>query len=132
MRSRLRQSVLQQFTMPRKGTRLMAERMNEEEWHFLNMANESLQFDIRTTSSGGSAGGLLKMYFPPSFHASLSLLCWRIFFCHNTGGGGVSNAPVSARDMYTKIVTATGSPQNCRVRTASKNKPDHDGQQVLK
>ena len=39
----------------RKGTRLMAERIKEEEWRFLNVANDSLQFDIRTTSPVGYA-----------------------------------------------------------------------------
>ena len=70
----------------RKGTRLMAERINKEGWRLLNVANKSLQFDIITTSPGDTpfrAGGtflLLQIYFPPSFHASLSLLCWRIFY----------------------------------------------------
>ena len=36
----------------RKGARFMAERINEEGWRLLNVANESLQFDIRTTSLG--------------------------------------------------------------------------------
>ena len=36
----------------RKGRRLMAERINGR---LLNVANESLQFDVRITSSGGHA-----------------------------------------------------------------------------
>ena len=39
----------------RKSRRLTVERINEEGWRLLYVASESLQFDIRTTSSGGHA-----------------------------------------------------------------------------
>ena len=70
----------------RKGRRLMAERINEEGWRLLNVANESLQFDVRTTSSGGHAVLSRRDFsssadvFPPFYHANLSLLCWKVSY----------------------------------------------------
>ena len=75
----------------------MAERINEEGWRLLNVANESLQFDIRTTSGGHAV--LSRRDFSSSADTNLSrefitsvlqgiLQTNPDTFAHNTGGGG--------------------------------------------
>ena len=95
----------------------MAERINEERWRLLNVANESLQFDIRTTSPGGYAV-LSRRNFSSSAEVFSAIFSREFIspvledilqsnpdaFCHNTGVGGMSNAPVSARDVYQAFV----------------------------
>ena len=122
----------------RKGTRLMAERLNERVAS-LNVANESLQFDIRTTSAGGYAVSSRRGLF--SFCRCISAIFSRECissvledilqsntdaFCHKTGGGGMSNAPVSARDAYQAFacrvwIQGRGVNAGQRTKDASKN-----------
>ena len=91
---------------------MMAERINEEGWRLLNVANESLQFDVRTTSSGHAV--LSRRDFSSSADVFSTILSREFItsvlegilqtnpdaFAHNTGGGGVSNAPISYKDVY--------------------------------
>ena len=83
----------------------------------LSAGNEWLLFDIRTTSPGGYAVlsrrdfFLLQMYFPHFPCEFISSVLEHILqsnpdaFCHNTGAGGRSNAPVSANDVYQAVIT---------------------------
>ena len=90
----------------RKGTRLMAERRNEEGWRLLNVANESLQFHIAwgyAFSAGGTFSSSVDVVFSREFISSVLddiLQSNPGAFCHNTGGRGTSNASVSATDVY--------------------------------
>ena len=92
----------------RKGRRLMEERMNEEGWRLLNVANESLQFHVRTTSSGGHAV-LSRRDFSSSADVFFTILS-REFITSVLEGILQTNpntfahfAPISYKDVYQAI-----------------------------
>ena len=85
----------------RKGRRLMAERINEEGWRLLNVANESL-IDIRTTCSGRTqfrAGGTFLRILLREFITSVLEGILKTNPDAFRGEGGVSNAPISYKDV---------------------------------
>ena len=91
----------------------MAERTNEEGWRLLDVATETLELDIRTTSIGGHAVLSRKDFSSPA--EVFSAIFSREFitsvledilkespdaFTHNVGRGKLSTAPVTPEDVY--------------------------------
>ena len=97
----------------RKGSRMMAARIDERGWRLLDTASESLQFNIATTSPGGyavlarrdfsSIAEIFSSIFSPDLINSVLDEILRQepdAFVHNTGRKGLSNAPITDRDVY--------------------------------
>ena len=70
----------------RRGSRRMAERINEQGWHLVDVSKESLHFNAETTSAGGRAL-LARRDFSDAFYS-------------NTGSHGTRNTKVNPADVY--------------------------------
>ena len=94
----------------------MAERVNEQGWHLVDVSKESLHFDAETTSAGGRAllarrdfsspAEIFASIFPADFIEDVLAIILEAnpdAFFSNTGSHGTRNTKVKPADVSCRV-----------------------------